>query len=203
MSITGKYSDSELINALKSKNDIDNAIKFIYQKSFHIIKTYIVNNSGTDSDAEDNFQEVIIAFIKLVQENKFRGESSIQTFLYVMNRNIWLTELKKRNKILIRENKYESQKENVQLNTEEFIVQVEMQKQILQIVSTLGETCKKILLAFYYENLSMKEILENTEYATEQTLRNKKYKCLKELSEILEKNPSLSNQFKNALYNGQ
>jgi RNA polymerase sigma factor (sigma-70 family) len=176
MSITGKYSDAELIEALKSKNDIDNAIKFIYQKLFNLLKIYIVNNSGTEIDAEDTFQEVIIAFIKLVHENKFRGESSIQTFLYVMNRNIWLTELKKRNKKLKRENIYESQKENVQLNTEQLIVQVEMQKQILQIVSTLGETCKKILIAFYYENLSMKEILANTEYATEQTLRNKKYK---------------------------
>ena len=44
---------------------------------------------------------------------------------------------------------------------------------------------------FYYENLPMKEILEKTEYETEQVVRNKKYKCLKQLEQMLNENPLL------------
>jgi DNA-directed RNA polymerase specialized sigma subunit len=70
----------------------------------------------------------------------------------------------------------------------------------MNIVDELGEMCKKILLMFYYENLSMKEILTNLEYENEQVVRNKKYKCLKQLEQMIEINPSLKKTLKNLLH---
>ena len=69
----------------------------------------------------------------------------------------------------------------------------------MEIVARLGEGCKKILLAFYYENLSMKEILAQTEYESEQVVRHKKYKCLKQLEQMLVENPNMTNTLKTAV----
>ena len=99
-----------------------------------------------------------------------------------------------------RELKYEKDQEREEADVSQFIVQREARTQVLEIVDQLGEACKKVLLMFYYENLSMKEILEKTEYETEQVIRNKKYKCLKQLEQMLNENPLLKESFKKALH---
>ena len=54
----------------------------------------------------------------------------------------------------------------------------------------------------YYENLSMSEIVDQMPgYQNEQVLRNKKYKCMKQLEQMMQDNETLRIQFKNALKN--
>ena len=53
----------------------------------------------------------------------------------------------------------------------------------------MGESCRKILSLFYYENLSMKEIVSQMHYENEQVVRNKKYKCLQQLTDKIKQNP--------------
>lgn len=204
MEIIRKYSDTELVEAIKSplKTDVDMAIKYMYREYYEVLKIYTCQNSGNDEDAQDIFQEVLVAFIDLAQKDKFRGDASIKTFLYTMNRNIWLNELKKRDKAEKRNVIFENEKDAAIMDVSYFISQNETRKQILSIVDELGEICKKILLAVYYENLSMKEILVNVEYETEQALRNKKSKCLKQLEQLLTANPLMAKALKTALQYG-
>jgi hypothetical protein len=62
-------------------------------------------------------------------------------------------------------------------------------------MARLGESCKSLLTMVYYENLSYKEILERTHFESEQVIRNKKYKCMKELTDLIKDNPTLKNFF--------
>jgi len=75
----------------------------------------------------------------------------------------------------------------------------EARRQIFDVIDSLGEVCKKILIAFYYENLSITEILASLDYQNEQVVRNKKAKCMKSLEEKFNANPALAQKFKNAL----
>ena len=45
----------------------------------------------------------------------------------------------------------------------------------------------------------MKEIVKNMNYENEQVLRNKKYKCMKNLEQLLSGNPALVKKLKTAL----
>src|SRR6476469_9924956 len=89
-------SDIAIVQILKSDAAPDEAIRQLYGTQFNAAKTYIRQNNGSDEDAEDIFQEVVLSFIELVKKDKFRGESSIATFLYAITRHTWLNELKKR-----------------------------------------------------------------------------------------------------------
>jgi len=62
------------------------------------------------------------------------------------------------------------------------------------LLQELGESCKKILELFYYENLSMKEIVSQMHYENEQVVRNKKYKCLQQLTDKMKQNPLAAKQ---------
>ena len=200
MAVVQSFSDAELLANLQSGNNMGDSIRAIYRDHFEQLSWFVINNSGNRLDAEDVFQEVVVGFIDAVQKNKFRGESSIRTFLYAMNKFAWLNELKKRGRTVEREFSYEKGQDKNEPDASQFIVRQEARTQVMKIVDHLGETCKKILLMFYYENLSMKEIAQKTEYETEQVVRNKKYKCLKQLEQMLNEQPLLKESLKQALH---
>ena len=193
---TGSYSDAELLSNLLNNVSVDNSIRFLYRQHFEFLSTYVVNNSGDIQDAEDIFQEVIVSFINLVRAGKFRGESSIKTFLYSINRNLWLNELKKRGRAQVREMKYEQTKEEDEATGMLAIESREASARLMATIGKLGETCKKILVLFYFENRPMKEILAALHYENEQVVRNKKYKCLKGLEELIRSDKNLYEQLK-------
>lgn len=200
MEVIRNFPDDEIVSNLRAGQRMNDIIQSIYRNHFESLSRYITNNSGSRQDAEDIFQEVLVNFIELVQKDKFRGESSIKTFLFSMNRHTWLNELKRRGRALSREEKFEKGQERVEMDTSHLIAEREEKAAIAALVSELGDTCKKILTLFYYENLSMREILEVSDYENEQVVRNKKYKCLKQLEQMLNTKPHLKQALKSLLH---
>jgi RNA polymerase sigma factor (sigma-70 family) len=199
MAIVQEYSDGDLIASLKSGKAIDEPVKYLYKTHFYLLSNYIEQNNGSREDAEDVFQEAILTFINLVELDKFRGESSVKTFLYAINRNIWLNELKKRGRQEKRNRNFTSELADPAVDVQQHISHREARKQVYDIIDSLGEICKKILLAFYYENLSVTEILQKLDYQNEQVVRNKKAKCMKTLEDKISSDPTLAQKFKSAL----
>lgn len=200
MEVIKNFPDSEIVGNLRSGKKMDETMKAIYRMHFDSLCWHIMNNNGSREDAEDIFQEVLVSFIDLVQKDKFRGESSVKTFLFSLNRNLWLNELKRKGRALAREEKFEKGQEKTEEDFGHQLAEREGKKAVLDVVEKLGETCKKILLLFYYENLPMKEIVSATDFENEQVVRNKKYKCLKQLEQMLDTNPILKQTLKNLLH---
>lgn len=191
MNIIRQFSDTELVDCIQSNVRLNDAIAFIYKEHFDYLSALIVYNNGNIDDAKDIVQEVIVSFIEIIRNNKFRGESSIKTFLHVMTRNTWLNELKKRGRSEKRDKVFEQVRLQDDSVITESIENREAKQQLLNVFETLGTSCKKILTLFYYENLSMKEIVDQTNYDNEQVVRNKKHKCLKELTVLVKNNTSI------------
>ena len=199
MEVIRNLSDTELLDNLRSGKMMDESIRYIYRNYFETLSWYVMNNNGSRQDAEDIFQDTVVSFIDMVQKDKFREEASVKTFLYTINRHAWLNELKRRGRASFREEKFERSKEEMP-DLSHAIMERESNKQVTDLVDKLGDTCKKILLAFYYDNLSMKEILVTLHYENEQVVRNKKYKCLKQLEQMLEGKPGLKQNLKKLLH---
>jgi RNA polymerase sigma factor (sigma-70 family) len=199
MEIRRTFTDAALLEILRSDASPDDAIRFLYITQLDITTRYVKQNSGNDEDAQDIFQELVLVFIELVKKNKFRGESSVSTFLYALTRNIWLNELKKRNRAKLRDEKFDKQQPGTDMDVSHFIMHREMKTALMRMVDNLGEPCKKILLAFYFDNLAMKDILLATAYDNEQVVRNKKYKCLKQLEQMIASKQELAKNLKSVL----
>jgi RNA polymerase sigma factor (sigma-70 family) len=197
---TGTLTDAEIINNLALDKEVDLSLKYLYRAHYELLATYVLNNNGSRDDASDIFQEVIIAFVNLVRAGKFRGEASVRTFLYSLTRNTWLNELKKRGRARTREMNYEKLGEKEERAIQTGIEYRQMNQKLMEVLSMLGENCKKILVLYYYENLSMKEILASSGYDNEQVVRNKKYKCLKKMEELIKADANLYQQLKNLLH---
>ena len=195
------FSDAELLGNLQTGYRMNESIKSIYQDHYGVLSSYILSNNGSQQDAEDIFQDVVVSFIELVRKNKFRGDASVRTFLFAMNKNTWLNELKRKNRAARREAGYDQQQDTAEMDISHFIAGREANQEVMNVVNRLGDACKKILLLFYYENLPFKEIVELTGYENEQVVRNKKYKCLKQLEQLISADP-VSMQTLKKLFHG-
>ncbi len=175
--------------------DIEKPVRTLYEHYFEGIIAQISANGGNREDGADIFQEAVLVLIEKVKTGQFRGDSSIKTFLSAIARNLWLFELRTRDRRKKREVVYmtgedkESPVENIFFNKD-------TNRDLQQVMSEMGENCKKILTGFYYEKKSMKQLLTEFDYENEQVLRNKKSKCMKKLKELLQTNTALLDNLK-------
>jgi RNA polymerase sigma factor (sigma-70 family) len=192
---TNILADEAILAGVRS-NDLNSVIFQIYKQYAELVSFNVVTMGGSLQDGEDIFQETVVAFIELVRKEKFRGESSIKTFLVAVARNLWFNELKRKKSGDQRAKVFVTNREHIENDVMEDINQREMKEQLLLLMTHLGESCKKVLTLFYYENLSFDEITEKMGYENQQVARNKKYKCMKELSDLIRDSPVLKARLK-------
>lgn len=192
-------SDSTVLEAIKTENNLNAAVSFLYKVHYDMLENIVKVNSGNVMDAQDVIQETMMTFIEMVRENKFRGESSIKSILYTITKNIWISKIRKTKQENLRIDKYGAENSEFEEDVSIQLQKREAKTLIEGIFNKIGESCKKILTMFYYEELSFKDILEKTDYENEQVLRNKKYKCMKSLTDLIELSPVTAKIFKNSL----
>jgi RNA polymerase sigma factor (sigma-70 family) len=194
MNEKNRFSDSELVEAIREKEMLDPAILQLYKDHAEITRSFIKGQVGTEQDADDIFQETVVSFIDSVQKSKFRQESGIRTFLISISKNLWYNEIRRRQRAGNRERLFEADRDQEDSGVYDIIQDRELKKQLNQLLQDLGDSCRKILELFYYENLSMKEIVLHLHYENEQVVRNKKYKCLQQLTDKMKLNKLAAKQ---------
>ncbi len=185
-----EFTDNHLLEMLSSldKKVRNKALTSIYQENFLAISTYIKKNKGKPEDAEDIFQDGLMAFYEQVVKGTFKGTSSIRTYLFAICKNIWIKRLRKassQREIYGKEEDF-PQKEDLVLD---LIITEEESKQLASLLDQIGEDCKKVLLLYYYERKRMKEIAKTLGFANEQVAKNKKNRCLGKLKELAHRIP--------------
>lgn len=176
-------SQEELVRAIKANDQ--RVLKTIYQDNYYKTEKYVLENSGSQEQAKDIYQEAFITVWENVQDNKFipQNKTALNGYIYTVAKNKWLDYLKssrfkKTGTIAAHEYKLHDEVEfgieNETQNEEEKI------KKVMVNFNQIGEGCKKILTVFYYENKSLREISKELNI-TEASARNKKYRCLEKL----------------------
>ena len=190
--------DQSLLENIQSGRDLDKVIKSIYSTHFKPLTTYVMNNSGSFEDARDNFQETIITFFTIIKNKKFRYKSGLLTFLFAINRHIWLNKLRQRKQAVLRENAYAEVNSGFVIDKTDKLQREQVKQEVSRLLGRLGMTCKKILVQYYYDELPIKQITQNLNM-NPQVLKNKKCKCQKQLSKMIKKDLRLTKNLKELL----
>ena len=181
-----EHSEQTLLAMLRGneQRQIDQALSQLYRQYYEPVQQLIRKNSGTVEEADDIFQEVLLAFYTQLREGKMTLHCSIKTYLYSVARNMWLNELRKR-----------SNKPTI-VETDEFIVLeedhlasmvlTEQNQEMAKLIRSLGDQCQEILTYFYFDRFRMKKVADLMGFANEQVAKNKKSKCLKKLKALVQ-----------------
>ena len=143
-----------------------------------------MNNGGNAEDAEDVFQEGLVVLYESVLEDRFRNESSVETYLFAICKNRWLKRWNKQKK-----------QDNHPIHMEEDSEPTYDHNKLMTLLEELNHSCKKLLLAFYYYNQPMADIKSMFGLKSDQVAKNKKRNCMKQLIQIVKEKNLTMDQF--------
>lgn len=154
----------------------EKALEFLYKKYYRMMTKLVITNSGTEDEARDIYQEALIVFWQKATSGNLVLTSKISTYIYSICQNLWRKELDRKKRL-----SNEEKDAWVLLDTET----EEREKIIAHCISQLGETCKKVLMYYYFDEMSMQDIADKLGFANTDTAKTKKYKCKKKLDELV------------------
>jgi len=182
-------AQQELVSKIKANNQL--VLKELYQSNYKKIERYILQNSGSMPQAKDTYQEAFITVWQNIREEKFtpHNETALQGYLYQIAKNKWTDELrssrfKKTSSIESFHHFSENGEENTQSHFEEKEQKIALAEQAFQ---QMGAECKELLSKFYFEKKSLRDIAAFFNIG-EASARNKKYRCIQQLKELVVNN---------------
>lgn len=174
-------TDQELLEGIAA--DDERSIDIVYRQNFELILKLVHNNNGTYDDARDIFQEAMLVLYDKCKQPDFRLTCKIPTFLYSIARRLWLKKLQ-------RTNRYVSTEEGLEdtVPVDDVLEEKEKLDADFELMEAamlgLGEPCKSLLEAYYFEKKQMAEIAEDFGYTNADNAKNQKYKCLMRLKKL-------------------
>lgn len=184
MSNYQKDIEIELAEGIKHGNHL--ALEHVYENCFPVVKKMILSNSGTESEAQDVFQEAIMVLYDNLQKEDFVLTSSIRTFLYAVSHRMWLKNLTRNTtKNVSLDFSAEEGVEMWDFALEQHHEQERKFNKLSKALDLLGEPCKSVIVSFYLKDKTMKEISLKMGYSNSDSAKNQKYKCLQRLKKLM------------------
>lgn len=181
------YTDEAIIDGLKKRDSL--IIRYVYKEYYPTIKFLITTNSGTETDAEDVFQDALVVLYRKIAKENLVLTSSFKTFLYSICRNLWLQRLDRRvfsNEFLDMEDLSELQEIS---SSEQADEEHEKYRLFQQHYFRLSEDCQKILKLFM-SKVSLREIAEIMGFKTEKYAKTRKFMCKEKLKNSIINDPN-------------
>lgn len=179
-----EYTPEEWLELIKIGDE--QAVIQLYEQHRKEFFLWVKNKyQCTDEEARDSYQESVLVMYNNIKKGKLiKFTSSIKTYLFAIGRNVILYNRRKfqreRSSITDSENEIVD-KESVQVN-----LQVsERQKILVEVLNDMGNPCKSLIMLYYTENLSFKEIAKRLDYKTETVARMQKMRCLKKMRKTM------------------
>lgn len=188
------YTPEQIIEKLKLKDQ--GVFKFLYKKYAGMIRGYILKNSGSDEDALDFIQMVMLEFWISVQQNRYKEQGKMDHYIYQLTANMWREELRR---------KRNNPKVNMDESTHQIIddggsdlVRAVVKDKFLEAlhkgIEEMMEPCKSIIQLYHLKKVSLQEIALQMNYNYD-NLRKRIFDCRKKLKDRIEsmvsKDPSL------------
>lgn len=179
---TFKQNGLPLIREFKAGDKV--TIQRLYDQLYPKLKYWVKRNSGTESDAEDLFQDAMVTTYRKLQEPEAQLNCELSTFIFAIAKKNWLQKLRRRG---VHE-RYEmsvTQDDQVE-DLEATLEEQESWELYRHYFNKLGEDCKK-LLTFVFGGKTMAEIKTHFGFNNDAHARKKKFRCKEKLIEMVSK----------------
>lgn len=174
--------DVRIIDQIR-KGD-EEALVTLYRANEKQVAAFVLGNRGTRNDVEDLLQEALVILWERVRAGCYEHTAKISTFIFGIVKNLWLRRLARARREIVASIEDDPPPSNDASPLEE-LIESEESARIASALETLGDPCKKLLLLYYWEEVSMDEIAARLGFANADTVKSKKYQCKKALQKLL------------------
>jgi RNA polymerase sigma factor (sigma-70 family) len=185
--------DEEILAGLRKRDN--RVLQYIYKNSYNPVRQLVLHNAGTESDAEDIFQEaLIVIFKKLKDEQGFELNAAFNTYLYSIARLLWLKHLRNIKKLEI-DPLNRDMEERIEFEEPSPVQDKDLRMAIYQrTLLRIPEDCQKIL-QLTAQDLTSSEIAEQLGFRSEGYVRKRRHFCKEYLINKIKEDPDYQAMF--------
>ncbi|NCP85367.1 MAG: sigma-70 family RNA polymerase sigma factor [Bacteroidetes bacterium] len=159
----------------------------LYKNYYKSIEYYILNNSGTQNDAEDIFQDAMLVLLDKLNRDDFRLTATLKTYLFAICKNLWFKRLRNpmhKYEVALDEEMSDSLYEEYSSAIEEETNAID---QVSVLMSKVTHHCNQLLNAMFFEQKNIDQVKEEFGYTTKHNAQNQKYKCIEQMRKMKSK----------------
>ena len=175
-----KISDIDIITGVHNQDD--KVLNWLYDNYFQSVRNHVLNNSGSDDDVSDVFQDAIIVLYNQITEDKLRLTSDLKGYFFGIARNVWNSQLRKKQKTIELEFDLPDEEETEDQSDPTL-------ERIISRVFQLLKPDQQMVLNLFSDGLSYEEIAVKLNLKNEVYARRKKYLCKEALLELVKEDP--------------
>ena len=154
----------------------ERTLEQIYATVYPMMRHYIRQHGGTDDDAKDITQEALITYYEKTIHGQLSLTSSVSTYLMGIGKNLWRQELERRS----RRTSLTDAVGNALPDDSEPETDLPAAS-LMTYVEQLGESCRSLLVSFYYFGQRLEQIARQHGYRSVRSATVQKHKCLERL----------------------
>ncbi|ADB39266.1 RNA polymerase sigma factor [Spirosoma linguale] len=175
MPLPHNLSDAQLLSQLRAGSN--QGFTMLYRHIYPSVEHFVIQNSGSQEEAKDLFQETLVVLLTTIQSPDFQLTSSLKTYVFGISRNLWLKKLNKAARWTGLENAEDIsiQPVSVELKNPPTVFE-----QVTAILAKLTLRCQTLLLTIFFQKRSITDIVQDEGYASVHSAQNQKYKCLQQ-----------------------
>ena len=128
-------SDQKIIDLIK-RGKHSKALDKLY-KIYPAVKKHVTDYGGTETDAEDIFQDSLLIFIGKISDSNFHLSSSISTFVYGISKNLNRENIRRASKTVNEEPELDN--ETIVADIEEFIAEEQKYEALDEVLINVDE----------------------------------------------------------------
>jgi RNA polymerase sigma factor (sigma-70 family) len=180
-----KYTTAQIKDGLL-RNDPD-VFRYLYRSYGSIVVGYVRKNSGSDQDAREMVQTVMLELWSAVREQRYQEEGKLDRYIYMLTANTWRDELRRRK--VRRTDELDPARMTVaddsDLSVAAAVAKDERIEAIHHCLQRLESPCDDIIRLYHLEEVKLQDVAEQMNYDYN-NLRKRIFDCRKKLKKLVD-----------------
>lgn len=179
------YTTTQIKDGLLDNNP--EVFRYLYRTYGGMITGYVKKNSGSDNDAREMVQTVILELWQVFRDNRYQEEGKLDRFIYMLTSNTWRDELRRRK--VRRTDELDVSRVSItddhDISVAAAIAKDRQIEAIHHCLQHLDAPCDDIIRLFHLEEVPLLDIARQMNYDYN-NLRKRIFDCRKKLKKLVE-----------------
>ena len=168
------------------KCESNHAFGDLYQRYFSGVSRFVTSHGGTVADAEDLFQDTLLALVTQLRRENFILSAALKTYVLAIAKHLWFKRLRTEQRALTRAAAAGDGTKAYGTIDQALDQERTSADRVHQLLHRITAHCQGLIHAMFFHDKTIDIIQQEYGYATRHTAINQKHKCVEQIRRVKE-----------------